>query len=230
MSQKTDFRVSVVIPAYNNGDYLLEAIESVLNQTCPAFEVIVVDSSTDKTSEIAKKYSPPVRYKFQKKSGIGKARNLGLKIARGNYFAHLDADDIWAPDKLALQKEAFLRNSSLDIAGGYIEPFFSPELSQEDRKRIDCSPGPLPGFSASAIVVKKEAFFRAGWYPENWNVGQDLAWFIQARERGLKEIMIPQVLVRRRLHKSNTDFLNRDSGRERLLILKSALDRRRQTS
>jgi glycosyltransferase involved in cell wall biosynthesis len=230
VSQKPNFQVSVIIPAYNNGNYLSEAIESVLDQTYPAFELIVVDSSTDETSDIAKKYSPPVHYIFQKKSGIGKARNMGIKLSRGNYFAHLDADDIWVPEKLALQKEAFLKNSNVDITGGHIKPFFSPEISREHRKRIDCSPEPLPGFSASALVIKKEAFFQAGWYPENWNVGQDLAWFIQAREAGLKELMIPEILVWRRLHKSNTDFVNRDSGRERLLILKSALDRRRQKS
>ncbi len=230
MMTENRFQVSVIIPVFNCRDYIAETIESVLEQSVPAFEIIVVDSSTDETNDIIQKYSSHIRYIFQDKQGIGKARNQGIELARGNFFAHLDADDVWEKEKLALQEKAFLNDPDLDIAGTYMESFFSPELPQSIRNTIYCPPDPVPGFSASTIVVKREAFFRVGMYETHWKVGQDLNWFIRARETGLKERMIPEVLVRRRLHKTNTDRLNHQYSGERLQILKALLDRKRQKS
>ncbi|MCK5838945.1 MAG: glycosyltransferase, partial [Bacteroidales bacterium] len=84
------FQVSVIIPVFNCREYIAETLESVLEQSFPAFEIIVVDSSTDGTSEIIQKYRSHIKYIFQDKQGIGKARNQGIVLARGNFFAHLD--------------------------------------------------------------------------------------------------------------------------------------------
>lgn len=220
-----NFRISVIIPVYNCKEYINETIISVLSQSYAPYEIIVIDSSTDGTWEVIRKYASKIRYIFQPKQGIGAARNAGINAAKGNFFAHLDADDIWMKEKLELQREAFLNDPHLDIAGTYMESFFSPELTEDEKKAVYCPPDPVPGFSASAIMVKKEAFFRTGLYETNWKVGQDLSWFIKTKEAGLKEIMIPKVLVRRRLHKTNTDLLNREYAFERVRILKASLDR-----
>lgn len=219
---------SVIIPAYNNGEYVREALESVLCQTFPPFEIIVVDSSDNETTEIIQEYKKHIKYVFQKKQGIGTARNLGVRLAQGNFFAHLDADDIWKKDKLMMQREAFSADPSLDIIGTQMESFLSPELDQATRKKLYCPPEPVPGYSASAMAVKSDAFFRVGMYETFWKVGQDLNWFIRAREAGLKEKMILTPLVLRRLHKTNTDQLNRLYKHERVRILKESLDRRRR--
>lgn len=223
----SNFKISVILPVYNCKNYISETLDCVLNQSFPPYEVIVIDSSTDGTSEVIQKYSSKIKYLFQPKQGIGAARNAGVEMASGQYFAHLDADDVWIKDKLEIQRASFLDDPELDIAGTYMESFFSPELTGEDKKSVYCPPDPIPGFSASAILVKKEAFFRVGLYETHWKVGQDLNWFIRAKEMGLKEIMIPQVLVRRRLHKTNTDTLNKEFALERVRILKASLDRRR---
>jgi cellulose synthase/poly-beta-1,6-N-acetylglucosamine synthase-like glycosyltransferase len=92
---KTGF-ASVIIPCYNQGHFLHEAIESALAQTYPHSEVLVLDvGSTDKTAEVAAAYSG-VQYIRQKNSGVSAARNTGLKQSRGEYLVFLDADD-WAP-------------------------------------------------------------------------------------------------------------------------------------
>ena len=138
MMTENRFQVSVIIPVYNCRDYIAETIESVLDQSVPAFEIIVVDSSTDETNEIIQKYISHIKYVFQEKQGIGKARNKGIELARGNFFAHLDADDVWEKEKLSLQQKAFYDDLDLDIIGTYMESFYSPELSQSIRNTIYC--------------------------------------------------------------------------------------------
>ena len=93
--------VTVIIPSYNRARYLDLAIESVRSQTYRDFEVIVVDDgSIDDTRSVAERYAPEVRYVWQPNAERGAARNHGLRLARGEYIAFLDSDDVWAPDKL----------------------------------------------------------------------------------------------------------------------------------
>jgi glycosyltransferase involved in cell wall biosynthesis len=98
-------KISVIIPAYNRADYLAEAIQSVLDQTFPDFELIIVDDgSTDNTKEVVEGFvDTRVRYLFQENGGVSSARNSGIKAANGEYIAFLDSDDIWLPENLALK-------------------------------------------------------------------------------------------------------------------------------
>jgi glycosyltransferase involved in cell wall biosynthesis len=100
--------VSVVIPAYNCGKYIVETLESVLAQTYRNFEIVVVDDgSTDNTKEVLEPYFDEIVYHYQQNGGLAAARNKGLSLAKGEYFALLDADDIWVPNKLELQLKCF---------------------------------------------------------------------------------------------------------------------------
>ncbi|MEI8064356.1 MAG: glycosyltransferase family A protein, partial [Verrucomicrobiota bacterium] len=102
---------SVVIPAYNAQDYLGAAIESVLNQTLPPLEIIVIDDgSTDDTRERLRIYEGRIRYYRQKNQGIGASRNFGISFAKGDWIALLDADDVWHPRKLECQSAVIVRN------------------------------------------------------------------------------------------------------------------------
>lgn len=97
-------RVSVVIPAYNAERCIGEAIQSVLKQSYREWEVVVVDDgSTDRTSEVVAGFGERVRYLRQTNAGAAAARNAGIREARGELIAFLDADDVWLPDKLQLQ-------------------------------------------------------------------------------------------------------------------------------
>jgi glycosyltransferase involved in cell wall biosynthesis len=100
--------VSVVIPAFNCGRYVEDAVESVLDQTYRRFEIIVVDDgSTDDTAGRLEKYRDAVRVVTQENRGSSRARNVGLGLARGEYVAFLDADDRWRPRKLEWQLACF---------------------------------------------------------------------------------------------------------------------------
>lgn len=221
--------VSVVIPVRDYGEFVGEAIESVLKQTVPPGEVIVVDDgSVDNTAEVVRGYSPEVKYVYLDRKGIGAARNLGVELSTSEYIAHLDADDTWVPEKLEVQIEEFLKDPVLEIAGGMMQPFYDQRLDPEKRSGIICSDTPLPGFSASVILVKRSSFIRAGRYREDVTTGQDLDWFLRAREVPLKEKMVNRLLAYRRLHRYNSTADKKPGNTARIKLLKESLDRRRK--
>lgn len=99
--------VSVIIPTFNRGAWLPETVASVLSQTHPPLEVLIVDDgSTDETPAVCAGFSDPVRCIRQERAGVGAARNRGAAEARGEWLAFLDSDDLWAPDKLEVQLAA----------------------------------------------------------------------------------------------------------------------------
>lgn len=99
-----DIRISVVIPAYNAGAYIARTIQSVLNQTSPPDEIIVVDDgSSDNTVEVVRTFGEKVILISQDNAGASVARNTGIQADKGNWVAFLDGDDEWMPQKLELQ-------------------------------------------------------------------------------------------------------------------------------
>jgi glycosyltransferase involved in cell wall biosynthesis len=100
--------VSVIIPTYNRGWILHEALESVLAQDYPDFELIVVDDgSTDRTPAVLQRYGNRLRVLAQKNRGVSAARNRGIAAAKANLIAFLDSDDLWLPGKLKAQVDFF---------------------------------------------------------------------------------------------------------------------------
>jgi glycosyltransferase involved in cell wall biosynthesis len=110
--------VSVVIPTYNRGHSVCEAVASALAQTVSPFEVIVADDgSTDDTRDRLRPYSTRIVYRYQENQGVSAARNLGIKEARGEFIAFLDSDDVWHPRKLELQLRVFKERPELGLLG-----------------------------------------------------------------------------------------------------------------
>jgi len=220
--------VSVIIPFYNCERYLSEAIKSVLSQTYRSVEVIVVDDgSIDSSASVAKRFAPKVRYFHQPNSGPSAARNRGVDLAQGDFLAFLDSDDVWTPDKLKKQIAAFEDNSKIEAVFGHIQQFISPELDDNAKKKIRCPSDTMPGFCASAMLIRRSSFMRVGLFDTQWKVGQFEDWYSRAIEKRLKFVALPELLVKRRLHQTNMGILERDSRADYCRILKAALDRRR---
>lgn len=98
-----DSSVSVIVPCHNGAEFLADAIASILAQTHPALEVLVIDDgSTDDTAAIAAQYAAPIRYIHQVCQGVSVARNTGIQASRGNYLVFLDHDDRLLPHALAI--------------------------------------------------------------------------------------------------------------------------------
>ena len=109
-------QISVIIPAYNCDRYIGQAVESILNQTYPADEIIIIDDgSQDNTRQVLQPYSNYIHYVYQENQGVSVARNHGLKLARGEFIVFLDADDIFLPNKLATQLAVFQAKPQLGL-------------------------------------------------------------------------------------------------------------------
>jgi glycosyltransferase involved in cell wall biosynthesis len=222
-------KITCIIPVYNGERFLGEALESVLDQQYPDLEVIVVDDgSTDDTPEILARFRKRIRVLRQDHSGVAAARNLAMTVAEGDYIAFQDADDIWMPGKLAVQSECFRTRPELEICVGLIENFWMDEVAEEEEGyRGRKFAGILPGYSLVCLLARKDVFDRVGLFDPSLRVGSDNDWFLRARDVGVVEEVVPQLLVRRRLHTGNltrSDLANRD---QLIRNMKASLDRRR---
>ncbi len=220
--------VSVIISVYNCERYLAEAIESVLNQTYSPIELIVIDDgSTDGSGAVAKSFAS-LKYHFQPNRGLGAARNKGIDLSDGSFIAFLDADDVWISDKLSSQLAIFDADPKLDIVFGYVKQFHSPDLDGNIKAKINITNKVMPGHIAGTLLIKRESFFRVGYFPTNWRVGEFIDWYIKATEIGLKSFIFPEVVMERRIHENNMGIREHDSRGDYVRILKASLDRKRK--
>lgn len=220
--------VSAVIPVYNGERFLGEAIESALAQTRPCAEVIVVDNgSTDGSGEFARGFGDPVRVHPEPRRGIGFARNAGLAAASGDYVGFLDSDDVWEPRKNEWQLAAFEREPDLDVVFGYVRQFAGPELDPSIAERIRIEEEGQPGLNLGAMLAPRALFDRVGRWEEAWQVADGLAWLLRARSLGIREAMLEDVVMRRRIHGANQSFGNHAHRGEWARLLKESLDERR---
>lgn len=221
--------ISVIIPVYNCEKYISEAINSVLKQDYLPLEIIVVDDgSTDKTTENIKEFGSQITYIYQENGGTAKARNNGIKNAKGDYFAFLDADDIWVENKLKMQMEVFVTNPETDLVFGEIQQFYSPDLDESIKKQIYCHPQPLIGCSPTVMLIKREAFFTIGEFSTNLKIAEFGDWYARVKESDLNVSIPPIVMAKRRLHQGNKGRQNKQEATvDYVRMIKASLDRRR---
>jgi glycosyltransferase involved in cell wall biosynthesis len=220
--------VSVVIPAFNAEAYLKEAIESVVAQTLAPFEVIVVDDgSEDGTADVAESIGEPVTCVRQARAGAAGARNRGVRLAAGEQLAFLDADDLWLADKLLLQVAALSEATEVDLVFGHVEHFHSPELTRPEKARIKRPSGATPGICLGAMLIRREAFNRVGGFATRWSIGEFVDWYARAVDSGLKSLVLPEVVMRRRLHPANMGLNRCVSQSDYVGVLRTVLERRR---
>lgn len=214
----TGASLSVVIPAYNAAAFLGEAIESVFAQDAQAREVIVVDDgSTDATGAVAASYAE-VRVIAQANGGIGAARNTGLRVASAPLIAFLDADDVWPAGRLAALHAAL--SDEVDAVFGQAVQF------GEGREET----APQPALVAGTMLIRREAVARVGYFDEAVTMGEFIDWWARAEEAGVRWGQIPDVVLRRRIHTTNTGIVQATSRVDYTRVLRAALERRRGAS
>lgn len=223
--------VSCIVPVFDGERYLRETLDSIFAQSHRPIEVIVADDgSTDGTVEVVRGDDRPIVYTHQPNAGPAAARNLGLRAARGDLVAFLDADDLWHPEKLALQTAHLGARPELDLCFTHLRNFWTPELAPpalgaED----DPTARALPGLCTDTLLARRSVFDRTGAFDETLRHGDDTDWFLRAAEGGALVEVLPQVLVRRRLHGTNRSVRRADASREEYLrIVKASLERRRR--
>jgi len=202
--------ISVIIPAYNYGRYLSEAIESVLAQTFTDFEVLVVDDgSIDGTAEIVKPHlrDQRVRYIYQENRGLSAARNTGIRQARGEYIALLDADDVWLPLKLERQLLLFEKAGDVVLVYCMVDLIdengdILPNISwphKKDATYKDLMYFPWVVGSGSSVLIRKSVFDATGLFDESLAAAEDSNMWIRIL-RYHKSAYVDDVLVKIRKH------------------------------
>jgi glycosyltransferase involved in cell wall biosynthesis len=220
--------VSVIIPVRNGERYLAEALGSVRAQSYRHLEVLVVDDgSEDGTAEVVRRARDPrVRYVYQEPGGAAAARNHGIRLARGHYLAFLDADDLWDENKLGLQVAALAGpGSPPDMVFGHARAFAGHPAE------LPAEPGAprheVPGYSSGTLLIGMETFRRVGFFDARWRVGEFIDWYLRAVEAGLTHVMLPDVVLHRRIHGDNVTRRAGAARSDYARVVAAAIARRR---
>jgi len=225
--------ISCIVPVFNGERYLRETIDSILAQNYRPLEIIIADDgSTDATPAVVESYGDRVRYFRQENAGAAAARNLGLSAAEGQFLAFLDADDLWHREKLARQMARLDARSELGACVTFVQNFWIQELGDEAaRFRDHFLSRPVPGYHSDTLLARRSVFDTVGAFNPELRHADKTQWFLRAAEKGIAIELLPDILVFRRFHETNTSRTQGDASRDEYLrLLKVSLDRRRKAS
>ncbi len=222
--------VSVIMPAYNSGIYIEAAIRSVIAQTIPDWELLVLDDgSTDATCAIVDALAaedPRIRLiQSETNLGVAQARNRGFDLARGQYIALLDSDDLWKPEKLeaqlALLKEtgadfsycsyAIVDGEGKPVKGDYLVP---PEVTFESLLREN-------HIGCSTVLLRREIVTQHRFHPNYYH--EDYVLWLQLTQAGLRAAGCTQVLVSWRYLPNSRSFDKKNAAKSRWHIYRDYL-------
>lgn len=193
---------SIVIPAWNASATLRQTLDSVADQqdSGPREVIVVDDGSSDGTVEIARGHASLPRVISKANGGAPSAFNTGIRSARGDILAFLDADDLWTPDKLALQRAALEADPLLDAVLGHSETFESPDYPPEAFASLHYKKGRHPGYLISSLAVRRATVERlAILLDESLRTGYFIDWYRRAAAVGMKIAMLGETVHLRRI-------------------------------
>ncbi len=197
--------VSVILPTYNRASLLVEAMESVLRQTYPHLELIVVDDgSTDDTAQQVHRFADPrIRYlRLDANRGVSHARNRGLQEARGELIAFQDSDDLWAPDKLARQVRAFLEADRPVGVWGSWEVLYPdghrhrfPRQPPRENESMGVSLLHRGRGICPQVLLLPASWAKRSVFPESLSNAEDVVYVLRLARLGLPFVFVPYVLA-----------------------------------
>jgi len=200
--------VSVIIPAYNQGHYLRQAVQSVLDQSYDDFEIVVVDDgSTDNTREVVGLFSDPrICYVYQENQGLSAARNTGIGHASGAYLAYLDCDDLFLPRKLELQLEVLEGDRALGFVAGQAIPIdeqgnraghiFRVRPPEAGHRLLLGNP-----LHVGSVMVRREWQERAGFFDTSLRSYEDWDMWLRLARAGCRMGWVDQPVSLYRFHR-----------------------------
>lgn len=233
-------QVSIVVPTYNRARYVIQAIDSVLAQTFRDYEIIVVDDgSTDNTKEILQSYNDKIRYIYQTNKGVSAARNTGICVAKGEWIAFLDSDDIWLPDKLEKQ----MKNAdSEDVIYSHLTKWFvdnendaillkkceSIHWPKTDREGYVFDPilsvAGADSYMTPTFLCHRSCFDRIGYFEEYLTAGEDEDWLSRA-SLFCKFHILSEALAHIRYHPNQTGLDSEKSVRSLIKVFDRMCER-----
>lgn len=179
--------ISVIMPVYNTQSFIADSLISILNQSYPHFELIIIDdASNDKTINVINKFSDHriKLLKNKKHSGVAKSLNQALKVARGSYIARMDADDIALPERFNIQIQYLTKNPQIVAIGSWVElinhagktiGIKKMPVKYQDIKKIILKFNP---FIHPTMMIRKLILKNIGNYQERYNGAEDYDLFL----------------------------------------------------
>lgn len=195
--------VTIIIPIYRAKLYIAETLDSVKAQTYPKIETIAIEDGLSETSEEIVRQYPDVIYLSQSNKGNSSTRNRGIKLARGEYIAFLDCDDIYPADKIEVQVKYLESHPEVMIVSGLTHEFNHPGTTtpnwMRENGRLNNHKGSPPG----AWLVRREAFEKVGLFNEDFVSASDTDWLMRAKKAGINLEFVPKVVLNKRNHANN---------------------------
>jgi glycosyltransferase involved in cell wall biosynthesis len=216
--------ISAVMSVRDGERYLEQAIRSMLAQSRPVDEIIVVDDgSRDGTIRELERFGDAIRVLRQSPRGIAAGLNRGIAASRGDLLAFLDADDLWTTDAVARRLARLDRDDRPDGVYGRVEQFLDPDLDPQ-RFRFDPFPSVAP--LLQALLIRRAAVDLVGPLDESFRTASNVDWLARAQEVGINLIAIPDMVGQRRIHGTNMGIQLGHSKRDDLLHVVRAHYRR----
>lgn len=227
MNSKYHDAVTVIMVVRNGEKYISEAISSVLDSEPFIHEILVLDGqSTDRTVEIAASFAK-VRLIAQQGNGIARAYNQGIALVSTDLVAFNAHDDIWEKRKLELQLQLLDDKPALQIITGMARHFLDEECktvpSGFRKELLD----PHVAFIPETLLARREVFDKVGPFDEELETAEDVDWFCRARDLEIPTGVVAEVLLRKRIHSSNS-HLARSNDHFLLQALQKSVQRKKE--
>lgn len=189
--------LSVIIPCFNGANFLASLLPKLRSALPPAEIIVVDDGSTDASADVAKTSADAITYIKQSRRGPSAARNLGLQKSSSPMVAFLDVDDEWtARHPINAMKK--MQQENWEIVLGRTQCFVK---GADNISRAYAEP--FHTFHLGSAVMRREVFDRIGSFDESLAYGEDLDWFLRAREAGAGMALLDETVLHYRLHETN---------------------------
>lgn len=204
--------VSVIIPAYKVARFIRATLDSVLAQTFRDYEIILINDGSPDTAELEEQidsYAHLITYLKQPNGGAGAARNAGLRIARGEFVAFLDGDDLWLPEFLQEQLALINRGETVDLVYADAANLHGTTLETTTNMDLNPSSGRVTAESlisatcnviTSSVVARRRVILDTGLFDESFPNSQDFDLWLRLAKRGARMNYQKKVLVHRRIY------------------------------
>jgi len=218
--------ISIIMPVKNGSNYLKEALEAIKLQDVDMEIIMVDDGSTDDSVQIAKNYGCEI-VTHDVCRGLVASKNSALKVAKGQYTMFHDHDDVMNCNVLPQMIEALQEDQKTYAVMAKLHDFFSPELSDLDKQKVELRKEAYFGLFSGATLIKKEAFDIIGLFDESLKAGDIIDWSAKMKENNLEVKKIDLVSVNRRIHNTNFGRTNKEREyQDYAAILRSKLKRK----
>ena len=207
--------VSVIIPAYRVAPFIRETLDSVLAQTFNNYEIILINDGSPDTEELEKQieaYTHLITYLQQPNQGAGAARNAGLRVARGEFVAFLDGDDLWLPEFLRDQLALIMDGGGYDLVYADAVNLQGATISRITNMDVNPSEGPVTADSlisgkcnviTSSVIARRNLILEEGLFDENFPNSQDFDLWLRLAKQGARINFQRRVLVHRRIYEGS---------------------------